>query len=1414
MMNERADVCADAVFIAEKNVSVQTDYAVDSALGFNDDRKGVLLSTAASGAEVDLAGEFCGTFEMDFRVVSDDAFVHGVDISGNEIKNSALDLSQFKLCFTETESGKVFEVILDGGCNMNYATPQASVAFDGQRRGIFIYDHVVEGIRGFYTNSANTTQANSDGRYTALYGTSFSNTAYVNDDTLSETVSSTLIGFDPYTMQVYYKDGLGKKTLIWDMLDDEIDGQIATTLASFEKYSVSLVFSEVAINRTADLVVYSINGQTLEGESFENNLGPNAFASYSSNAVAGNKVMVKMPVTGDVLGDETISISVRAELNQTPITIFDKQGNKTDVYSDGSYVIPDKAGELKIIYTARDAEYQGVPFVASMEVFPVEPQINYTVSGSLESGEYGVGQEITLYEASVSSELFRISPQPVVSVYKDGVVLTEYNKIQPGRKITFTEAGNYKIVYSCENVKQKLSYKMTVTENAAAFNFNGELPVSGIEGETLEFPTATVSYQGETKAAEILVKYPNGGVYNDFVVDLHQAGLYEATYRAQFGDVEIEKTREVLVSGKQATFYNAAGSVTLGARNNRYAKMTGAYLYTTSSSSRFTYSQILNLSGATSADTLIKIYGAGPWGVRNGMPDIFLTDVHDPTNIITINLNYGYHEVYNYGFAYAPNQLEKSINGGTVWRPKDYWGTNFSYNVDEYISPIDNFENKQFVDLRYDDETKCLYQGKALFVDLDADYQEVPWKGFTTGEVYLSVGGVSHAMVTEVFGNDLSVGAYYTDTLAPTIFVDTQGWSEDNLPKATVGVDYDVFPANMFDNWAAEIESDIRVYYNYGTENCTEIMLRNGRFVPKKAGRYAIEYTAKDNFHNVAVKTVFVDAIPASDVEPIVFELETEPKGTGFLGAKYVLPTVVNATGGSSDLDGYTIEITDPNGNIRVGEQFFVPTMLGAYSIKYIVSDYSNNVAMKVYGVEVTANPNPILEEISVPDVILSGMTLKIPECNAVDYSTSIAGEKIATQVSVTLDGQPLSVSNGTVIPTISEKQGEVKIVYTAKGASETYTVKVINPGNEEGFMAEYFYVEEGDFTKEATKDGILFNSSTSNSRLQFINPVLASDFMIKFTIPDVAKTALDKLTIWLYDSENSNVYVKLDILKRSGDMDNSYLSINGGGYRLVSGSFFSSNRPIGFMYKQDSFTLMNLDGNVVGSLDSDIQNFKGFPSGKVFVKIGVGEVIGDVSLLLTQLNNQTFNASKSDSIVPEAALSENIPLLLMGTTLTIPALIAQDVLAPQVTVQVTVAKVGGKTLYTGKNNETVVLTIAEAGRYRINYTVSDGGRVPARLNYIVNTTEDEPPMMNFKTEMKTEYEVGDKLQLPEIEITDNQTKEPTLVVYWYDTDGAMWCLEKPEELIFRKAGKYQIKFFVYDDVYNYVEKSFTITVR
>ena len=324
---------------------------------------------------------------------------------------------------------------------MNYATPQASVSFSGVRRGIFryLYNKVLR------SDSANTTQANASGRYTALYGTSFSNTAYSNDSAQADFVDPTVICFDPYSMEVYYLPATGDKVTVWNMKKAEADGQTAPTLDSFTSYDVSMKFVQIASGKTANAVIYSVNGQSLGGSPLTNDKGPRVVAEYNENVIRNEKVLLSSPLVFDVLGDETVQVNIAADVDGKSLDVYDVSGNKTNVYKEGCYVIPDEAGNMSITYTARDSKFSGDSFTATVKVFDTEPQISYSPYGVYEK-TYGKGITLKIYGAKAESELFVTSPSVKVTVKRGDDVLAAYDDIADFVSYTFGEAGRYTII--------------------------------------------------------------------------------------------------------------------------------------------------------------------------------------------------------------------------------------------------------------------------------------------------------------------------------------------------------------------------------------------------------------------------------------------------------------------------------------------------------------------------------------------------------------------------------------------------------------------------------------------------------------------------------------------------------------------------------------------------------------------------------------------------------------------------------------------------------------------------------------------------------------------------------------------------------------------------------------------------------
>lgn len=1443
--DEKKNMIADAdTLFSTTNVQTSMNVTADESLGFNDARTGTMMTATQSGSSFVLGENMCGAFELDFRIISEGKYSAGTTLPyGNTVVNPALDLKTLTFRFDNLENGDSFDVVIEGGSCMNFASPQAYVRLGEEKAGLFNFVYLNnENLWTSSSGTSNTSYANANGRYATIYGTSFSNTAYQiyaaaptdgKGSVEADTVSSLKLCFDPLTMEVYAKTvntvgGSEAKTPIWNFANSSNDGRVMDVLDNFGKYNVSVEFSEIVANKTAKMLIYSMNGQSLGGETYANEKGANVFANYTANGIVGEKITLKKPLTYDVLGTKDQQVKVSAVMQSGNLPVYTANGSVTQYYSDGCYVIPNSAGKLTFTYLANDGQ-NGVPFDTSIEILKTEPQVQYTFSGALESGKYGVGTVLTLPEATVDCELFKVPQKAKVTVYKDGSVMSGYEQVDPCQ-VAFTEVGTYVVKYSCEGIKTVSKIELEILDTLPSFNYDALVPTGAVEGDTVTFPKCTTSLNGTALVSSLAITYPDGSVYGDRAVLCEEAGEYLVTYSTQVG-TEVYKQEYTLVVEKLVDgFTSTGGAVSCGTPCGRYEAIQGILLKSEDTNMTYTYSKTINLADNTSNVKLLQMYSSDTyWGGHAGsLPKIRLTDVYDPNNYIEITTIYGWHWGANQNgyfhrvLAAAPNQTPKTMYLGESGNASSPWATTINWAVYAFNSHEMSYSG-QGMSLSYDNETKCIYGNSGLITDFDATYQEIPWKGFTTGEVYLTISGITSATITVIDGLDVT-GKILTDEVAPEIYVDVPFDKNNQLPKAVVGKEYAVYSVEGYDVICGASEVTTQVFYHYGRSYSTEFDCSSGAFTPTVEGTYTIVYTAKDSFGNTAVQIFEVEAVNESKITPVNFVLNGTNALAGTVGVERTIKEIDknSFSGGTGNLQS-EVFVTAPNGEITyLTGNSFIPTSTGKYVLTYRVFDYvgngGSNELVKTSNFVISASKDPIIEEVLLPKAVLSGATVTIPSMRAVDYSVDANGVNVEDiTVEATLNGSALPIVNGEVLPVVESGVEDMEICYsipTSRGTviEEKYQIKVINPGSNAGYMTNYFYSVDGGIGMDAQNNGILFTFSTDQT-VAFINPVSASKAGFEISIVDVNKVNMDSLVVKLYDSVDRSIQTQFEISRqKDGDVMSSNVVINGKSNRSMSGSFMNTNGNLGLYYSQGTYSVQDASGKIFAYLDEEDPTFSGFPSGKVYVEFTFKGVTAETKIRMAKINNQPISNVSTDYLAPECLLTNSFSTLMnVGDALNIPYAIAQDVLKATSTVTIRVKKPNVRVSDSYENKD-FVLTLDSSGQYTIYYDCKAGGRT-FTATYYITVLESEAPTIEFNETIPTEFQVNTEYTLPTYTTTDNFTEECSVTIYVINENYEMSAV-KGNKLTFTKAGTYTIRYFVVDECYNFIVKDFDVVVR
>lgn len=1417
-------VDAKGVFSSDKGITIQKDAVIDSSTGINDERKGLLLK-GSLGASTQIVENGCGLFEIDFRVFSSNSFEEKGVPYGTKIDNPALETKEVKLLVENAENpSEFFEIVVSGASYDNFSTPSACVKVGDKKTAVYSYDT--------RTDLGNTTGANMAGFYTLLWNTSFTNTGYSNKSEQSAVTVSNVICFDPASMEVYGKSAFDSKNLIWDLSKSNFDGQTQKAFNSFKKYNVSFVFSDVANGKTGKAILYSVNGQSVYGDNCVDEIGPNVYADFKENAVIYKKFNLPDATEVshyDVLGGGVDRIAVKCYVDGSETTVYDGNGQKTTNLTSGCYITPSKAGRLTISLTGYQGTLAGNEFKKNLTVFEEEPNVEYAIDEEIKNN-YGKGTILTVAKAAVKSDLFIVEPIAKAKVYKDNAILSEYTSKQLPFDLKLADEGVYTIEYYCEESSQVKKYDISVSGEIPAFNLSGNIPADLSVGAELQLPIGVYEKDGKTYDAERTIIFPDKSVYSNDRIIFEKSGKYTVVYEAKIDGGRYSTEYDIFISDSFIPFTTSSGIVKPGEECPLLSEVKGTYLGGKDTTNVFTYSKILDLSAATKDDYLLRIYNAatGEWGKETTMslPTIKLIDVYDPTNFINIDYKWGWHDYANTVYVNAPKQVPKAItDSGEIWTQN--WGTSVYWFTGRKLKEVSM--RSLCLGLCYDSEEKAIYRDPNwMIIDLDADYQEVQWRGFTTGEVYLQITNISEILVTEVYGNKLN-DKNYVDDADPKILIDTSEYGEKDF-DAIVGKAFPIFDAVANDNWSSQLDVDVKVFYNYGKSDYAELTVKDNAFVPLKEGKYTIVYSAVDEFGNKAKKTVDVLAKNSSEISPLRMQLDYYELPNGVVGQYYSIPTIKSISGGIGKTTA-TISVYAPSGmKAEIKNGSFLPTEDGYYIIEYYCKDYigdgNPNEVIFEKSVYFSVGQEPILYDLYLPKVILSGATFKLPQIEVSDYFTSSDNSvKPTCSVTASINGNNVNVDENNNITPVYNGNGSADLIikYTAenskKRVEKEYVVKVVNAVKQEGFMADYFYDEKGGVTKTATSSGIELTATASDRSLWFINPVLANDFQIKMSIPDKNLNNTDMITVTLYDFENPRISLRFNIFRNTEDetsSSKSLLSINGGKKNEIYGNFYHPDATIGFVYRQSSLAVIDLTGNVIGYVNNTDggDEFNGFPSMKVMVNVNLGNVSGSgLKAKVISLNNQIFSDLANDVIIPQFTLEKKVASLINANEdIKLPRVFAQDVLSPNSEVTITLNKVGGGVIFENETNVERSISFSEVGEYRLIYRVKDSAGKSFPQSYTIQVIEHEPPVITIEGNIDKAYSVNSAVNIPKISVTDNSgsyTVVKFIIKPNYDMKVLDGDVYTPTE-----TGEYAIRYYVYDSSSNYSVKELRFSVR
>lgn len=870
-----------------------------------------------------------------------------------------------------------------------------------------------------------------------------------------------------------------------------------------------------------------------------------------------------------------------------------------------------------------------------------------------------------------------------------------------------------------------------------------------------------------------------------------EEGVYNVKLTANVGGEMLTKTKSVSVGGYSAQALFSASNATIVAENISVADKlrtgtanTSGMQVSINQSSTLNYKPVVDLNEVRgNLIEFVPNYLAKSRDLR--AVKLVLTDAYDSANKLEVlfQLNTGVGGVPDNKLGQGESQAFISVTFNGVTTAKgNYPGLYdvvvcFNQNFLPYFPFHDGFrpQSNDAVQVRFENATNKFYtnlsDGEYMLMDVsDPTDEYVDFKGFTTGEVYLSVQGVTGSgdIVLTKLGNTVLSNVDKDDYKNANNGFLTGGFDVNNMLVGFVGHPYYIptdmsgVTAKLFCKGEGETKFvDVSDKFAYG-------------FVPDKAGEYYVRYQVTNNY---GYKT---------NIDTAHFQVYATPKDAGL-----EIKTTFDGKLSAKLFDLFAVpEIPVVGGSGKLSVDYFVV----------------------VDGTETAVRPG---QRIPVQN---KGQTVavKVVAFDQMSYSKEFVF--------------PVAIDNNV---TRFELDGEMTIVYLLEGEQKLAlnvhcvpeTIDTVEGGNT---IDKQFGNVAGLGSATAYDEGTFFAFDGSVDSVVLPMPYTLSTSNLKFSFGVLDSSAINGVVITLADKRQGyELSIKLTDLAAKPVL---WLNGNETTWQVTtvkqtatSGKYAGKSYYLyTFIFDGGLKTVQNAYEMTVGNVDawSNGVAFDGFDMCGAKVTFTIVNAKGGEVFLLNNVSNQTFTKSAfefGDRVVPalafEGAISSGI--VDIGTSVFVPKAYVYDVLSYSSTIKMSVITPSGAYIYQNVASRACTVDFTEYGRYRVSYTIADnGGKGQSRTyTYIFDCLDKEPPQIMLDGDYDKEYKAGKKITVIGAQATDN-TSDVTLTVLLYNQSTMVYTPTKIGDNLKLAAGKYTIVYYATDENGNFATQKFDITVK
>jgi hypothetical protein len=964
---------------------------------------------------------------------------------------------------------------------------------------------------------------------------------------------------------------------------------------------------------------------------------------------------------------------------------------------------------------------------------------------------------------------------------------------------------------------------------------------SYILGEKVDIPVGTITVGDKTVQSTAIIRFPDGSKQQTNSFTPLNTGLYSVEYRAVIDGKMYKEVCSFCVYPPFASVSTRSDYAEYG--EHEYMPGKPGLKVGLNSGSRLTLNQVIDLRTLTKEDELINFFitpeTIGVMECR--ILYITLTDIYDKNNFITVKFNHTPDNSSNvvYISAKASTQttyygVEKGIEGVAPTTG------NYGFAATGSFKGVNVGKTSSRLSFSYDLQNNSVHcktntYGSANSGDYIIDFAHssfgTSWKGFATGEVYMSMEASGYAkpsmslIITHLAGMDMSRKSAEIHSV-PGGVIDFGEYSSDDYPVAVIGMPYKLFSMETDKRFGLE-KTLINVYTNYKTSTQAMLSITDGKFIPVRPGEYTAEYKTVDRYGNEGIQTVKINAVQST--APVSVEVGIPPVTLGNVGEITPVAEVVSIAGGSGKIAVSVRAINLATGTvIPLGEErVFRPRETGVFKIEYTAVDYVGQIDTDSYDITIITGDHPVFEESpELPPYMLAGQKYTLPELKAYQYNTGSRIE-ISTKIRVNDAAGERILTDNIFSPTVDNSGDEIEIVYLAESVldsqkiaySEIYKIKTLNPGNDGQLDLSKYFATSG-FVVASNSSNISFTDNGEGGNALFVRPLVYNGLSVIFQIK-ADKNAATAIKFYLIDKKDDAKRVEIRLINQ---VTKSAVSVNGSDSKSFKTSFGGDSKD----FKLEIVNNRVVFGSAVIQIVSFSNGFpfEGFSDGVCYLSWEYEDVgAAGMCIEIKNINGQPFSASvKSDIIAPMLQFYGAVGgSYTINDKVILSAASAIDVLNVSAKVTVSMVRPGGGYIV---SNDGVVLNKADCSRsyevtldvygtYLVTYSYIDGADNTDDYRYGLMCVDIQRPEITL-SKTSDIVKIGKSVTLPTIAYSDNNTdySASPVEIFLLSADYSMSVFDKTQTVFTSdKPGKYVFKYLLTDANGNVRIVEYTVTV-